>query len=184
LFEAKIDSKTWSSLDPKVKDAVKSMFPLAAQGGISSLYAAVQADGPRCYVVTGDDTKEMARVMAEAAKSDPGVTFTKPARAEQVLSAAFFTLGFFARAMDRSKPELQARKSVEATPHHGQTPLLFAVTSAKGSLRYEAEIPAAAIADISASAVTLLPAISKTLPRRDASVLTEDPSQVGEIQQP
>jgi hypothetical protein len=152
LWEITIDGKALASADPKIAKALESTVISVDPKQPTKILFAVQPDGDATYTLTGDDVREMARVMAEHRKNEPGLQLTKPARAEKVSMAGFLTLAFLARQVERTLKKPEIGKTVAATPHHGQTPLPFSVTTAARTLRFDVELPAAVLSDTSAAA--------------------------------
>lgn len=164
LFEMSLDLKTWSSLDDKLVRNLKEL--LDSDGDqLKRLDVLVQPDGEATYVITGDDPKEMARVMAEHLKKEPGIPLAKPARAQQVAMAGFVTLAYVAHTLERSaKSSDKSRelgKALAAAPTRGKAPIPFATTVGPGSARVDVEIPAAVFSDLSAAIVAAAPALKK-----------------------
>jgi hypothetical protein len=142
------------------------MLPPPDAKQLSHMSIVVQPDGDFTYVLTGDDTQEMARVMAEHRKNEPGAPFVKPAHSDKILAAGFFTLAYVARALERGSKEPEVGKAVASSPHHGQTPIPFSTTVGPGSARFDLELPAAVFSDTSAAVVSAGPAFKDALDKR------------------
>jgi len=149
LFEVTADLEAWAALDPSIAKALKSLLPPPGSKELKRLVVIVQPDGDFTYVVSGDDPREMARVVVEARKSEPGAPFVKPARDEKVAFAGFLTLNYVAHSLARSGSGEEFMKALGSAPHHGETPIPFSATTAPGSLRFDLEIPADAMTDSS-----------------------------------
>jgi hypothetical protein len=133
---------------------------------LARLSLALQPDGDFTYLIAGDDTKEMARVMAEHQKAEPGAPFVKPARADKVTAAGFVTLAFIARYIERTAKEPEVGKAVASAPNRGTTPIPFSSTATAGSARFDFELPAAAFGDASAAAVRAAVPLKNAIQRR------------------
>jgi hypothetical protein len=121
----------------------------------------VQPDGEYTYVLSGDDPKEMSRVMAEHKKSEPGATLAKPARSEKVTMAGFATLAYIAHSLERNAKTRDVGRALKSSPTHGQTPIVFSSTTGPGTARLDTEIPAAVFGDVSAAVVAAGPALRR-----------------------
>lgn len=163
LFQLTVDTKAWTEDHSKLVRVFENMLPRPDAKQLSRLNIVVQPDGDFTYVMTGDDTQEMARVMAEHRKSEPGAFFAKPARNDKIAAAGFFTLAYAARALERSSKKPEIGKAVLATPNHGQTPIPFSVTVGPGSARFDMELPAAVLGDGAAAIATSAPAVKDAL---------------------
>lgn len=152
LFEASLDLKAWSDLDDKLTSSLRKVFD-ADGDQLKRFDVVVQPDGNFTYVLTGDDPREMARVMAEHQKSEPGATLVKPARSDKVTMAGFATLAYVAHTLERSAKSRDIGKALASAPSHGKTPIPFATTTAPGVARVDVEVPAAAFSDVSAAVV-------------------------------
>lgn len=166
-FEITVDTKAWAEMEPSWGKALENALPPVGANGISHFVLVVQPDGANTYVLSGDDTKEMARVMAEHKKSEPGAAFAKPARNEKVLAAGFLTLSHMARYLARSAKEPDVIKAVQHTPGQGLSPISFSTTTGPGSARVDIEIPAAAFTDASAAAAQAGPTLKDALRKHD-----------------
>jgi hypothetical protein len=159
VFEATFDLKALSAVDRKLAEALQHAATSVDANQLGRLTVVVQPDGDFTYVIGGDDTREMARVMTEHKKSEPGAPLAKPARSDKVMMAGFFTLAFMGRTVERLAKQPEVGKAVSATPQRGLTPIPFAATTAPGSLRFEFEVPAATFSDASTAAVQASSAI-------------------------
>lgn len=166
LFEARVDLKAWSALDPSIAKTLKSLVPPADSSELKGIVVIVQPDGDYTYVLTGDDAAEMSRVMAEHRKSEPGMFFAKPTRNDKFLTAGFMTLSYFARLLERSANQDGIAKAVAASPNHGESPITISSTTGPGSLRVDVEIPAAVFTDASASVVAAAPLLKSAFEKR------------------
>jgi len=163
VFELTADTKAWASANDKFASLLKNMMPAPDAKQLAHINVMVQPDGDFTYMLTGDDTKEMARVMAEHRKSEPGVFFAKPAHNDKVIAAGFVTLAYVARSLERSTKKQEFGKALAAAPHHGETPISFSTTVGTGSARVDVEVPAAVFSDASAAVVSAGPAFKDTL---------------------
>jgi hypothetical protein len=154
VYEATVDLKAWGGLSTSILKALENALPSGGADQSGRYTIVVQPDGPFTYVATGQDTVEISSVMAQHRKSEPGAFFARPARPDLVAAAGFFTLAFFGRSLERSKEISEISKALAAAPHHGDTPLPFATSTAPGSARFDLELPAAFFADVSAMAVS------------------------------
>lgn len=152
LFEVSLDLKAWSDVDDKLASSLKKLFEEDGNQ-LKRIAVLVQPDGNFTYVLTGDDPRELARVMAEHQKTDPGAPLVKPARSDNVTMAGFATLAYVAHALERSAKSREIGKALASAPSHGKAPIPFAATTAAGSLRVEVEVPAAVFSDVSAAVV-------------------------------
>lgn len=159
LFEATVDLKALGASNESIVKTIKKMFPGADEKQRGVLLIVVQPDGDFTYVMSGDDTKEMARVMAEHRKSEPGAPLAKPARADKVALAGFLTLSYLAHTLERSAQEPKVGKAVAAAPNHGTTPIPFSTTTGPGSARFDFEVPAAVFSDTTSAVMTAGPAL-------------------------
>jgi hypothetical protein len=157
LFEVTADLKAWAAVNPKIAESIGNMLPPGDANQLVRLDLVVQPDGDFTYVISGDDTKEMARVMAEHRKSEPGAFFAKPTHSDKVVTAGFLTLAYVARVVERSAKKPEIGKAVESTPHHGESPISFSSTVGPGTARVDVEVPAAVFSDASAAAVSAGP---------------------------
>lgn len=153
VWETTFDLKALASADAKIAQALEHTLTAVDPNQPARLTIVVQPDGDFTYVLSGDDTREMARVMAEHKKSDPGAPLVKPARADKVTVAGFLTLAFIGRYVERLTKQSEVGKAVAASPGHGETPIPFAAATAPGSARFDFELPAAALSDASAAAM-------------------------------
>jgi hypothetical protein len=158
-FELTVDMKAWTEYGNKLSKIFENMLPPPDAKQLSRLNIVVQPDGDFTYVLTGDDTQEMARVMAEHRKSEPGAFFAKPTHDDKILAAGFFTLAYVARALERGSKRPEVGQAVAGAPNHGQTPIPFSMTVGPGSARFDLEIPAAVFSDATAAAVSAGPAL-------------------------
>ncbi len=158
LFELSLDLKTWSNVDDKLASSLKSVFD-GDDTPLKRVDVLVQPDGNFTYVLTGDDPKEMARVMAEHLKKEPGVALAKPARSEQVTMAGFATLAYVAHTLERSAKSREIGKALAAAPTHGKAPIPFSTTVGPGTARLDVEVPSAVFSDVSAAIVAAAPAL-------------------------
>jgi hypothetical protein len=160
--------ESWTALDRQLGEMIESMVPPVDSKGITHVHFMVQPDGEHTYALIGDDPKEMARVMEEHRKAEPGVFFAKPAHDDKVISAGFVTLGYLARSLDRrsKKGDGEVAKAVSLSPHRGETPIPFSSTVGPGNARIDMELPAAVLADASSTAVAAAPALKRALDRR------------------
>jgi hypothetical protein len=152
-FEATFDLKALTAVDRKLADALQHAATSVDANQVGRLTIVVQPDGDFTYVIGGDDTREMARVMTEHKKSEPGARLPKPAQSDKVVLAGFFTLAFMARTVERLTKQPEVGKAVRAAPHRGLAAIPFAVTTAAGSLRFDFELPAATFSDASAAVI-------------------------------
>jgi hypothetical protein len=162
LFEAIVDLKALAAANEKIAKAIENVLPPADSKQLSRISIVVQPDGDFTYVLTGDDPKEMARVMTEHRKSEPGMLFAKPARNDKVLAAGFLTLAYVARAVERSAKKPEIGKAVASAPNHGETPIPFSTTVGAGSARVDVELPAAVFSDTTAAIVSAAPTLKDT----------------------
>lgn len=153
VWETTFDLKALAAADPKVARALEHAVIAVDPNQPARLAIAVQPDGEFTYVLSGDDTREMVRVMAEHKKNEPGLALAKPARSDKVTMAGFITLGFIARYVERLSKQPEVGKAVASAPSRGQTPIPFATTIESGSARFDFELPAAAFSDTSAAAM-------------------------------
>jgi hypothetical protein len=165
-FEVVIDGKAIVELDASFRKAIENALPPADDKGLSRFTLIVQPEGAFTYVVTGDDMKEIGRVLTEHKKSEPGATFVKPARNDKVLMTGFLTLSHLARYLARSAKDPQLLKAVQNTPNRGLSALSFSSTSGPGSARVDFEVPAAAFTDVSAAAAQAGPAFRDALKKQ------------------
>lgn len=177
-FEVTFDMKALSAGDPSMFRILESLVTTVDAQQLARLTLIVQPDGELTYVMTGDDAQEMTRVMAEHRKAEPGVSFAKPARTDKVTVAGFITLAFVGRYVERITKQPEVGKAVAGTPNRGQTPIPFATTAAAGSARFDFEVPAATLADVSVAAVQASGVIRNYGATRGESV---DPSQRARI---
>jgi hypothetical protein len=176
LFEMQLDTKALASTSDTIGKMVESMLPPADAKQISHIAVVVQPDGDFTYVMTGDDPKEMARVMAEHRKSEPGAPFARPAHADKIMAAGFLTLAYVARKVERSTKRLEIGRALGGTPNHGESPIAFATSAASGSARFDIEVPAAVFSDVSAAAISAAPVLKGVLQSS-----TEQPAQSGPV---
>lgn len=158
VFTLTVNMKSWAEHGNKFAKVFENMLPPPDAKQLSRLHIVVQPDGDFTYVMTGDDTQEMARVMAEHRKSEPGAPFAKPARNDKIVAAGFFTLAYVARTLERSHKKPEVGKAIAATPNQGQSPISFSTTVGAGSARVDIEVPAAVFSDASSAAVSAAPA--------------------------
>jgi hypothetical protein len=159
LFEVTIDMKAIAATNEKIAKAIESLLPPPDSKQLSRISIVVQPDGDFTYVLTGDDPKEMTRVMAEHRKSEPGMSFAKPARNDKIIAAGFVTLAYIARALERSSKRLEIGKAVASAPNHGETPIPFSTTVGGGTARIDLELPAAVFSDTTAAVISAAPAL-------------------------
>ncbi len=152
LFEASVDLKAWSDVDAKISTALRKIFDGDADRP-QRLLVLVQPDGNSTYVLTGDDPRELARVMTEHQKAEPGVPLAKPARSDKVAMAGFATLAYVAHAVDRSGQGREVGKALASAPNRGKTPIPFSTSVGPGSVRFDIEVPSAVFGDVSAAVV-------------------------------
>jgi hypothetical protein len=119
-------------------------------------------------VATGEDTVEIASVMAQHRKNEPGAFFARPARADLVSAAGFLTLAFVARSVERSGDLSDMRKALAAAPHHGDTPLPFSSSVGPGSVRLDLELPADFFADVTAMIISQSSKLKGVFEKRSA----------------
>jgi hypothetical protein len=163
VYEVSFDLKALAALNDKLFEALKNMLPLPASNEQSGFFLVIQPDGDSTYVLNGDDKKEMARVMAEHKKAEPGVPFAKPAHNERVISAGFLTLAHIARSLERSREMPKLSKALANAPSHGSSPISFSSTVGAGSARIDVEIPAAVLSDVSSATISLGPQLKDAL---------------------
>jgi hypothetical protein len=166
LFEVTVDAKAWAALDEKLGKALDNMMPATDANEVKRLVVIVQPDGDFTYVLSGDDTKEMARVMAEHKKSEPGMFFAKPTHNDRVTMAGFLTLAYVARAIERGTKQPDASRALATAPNRGETPIPFSSTVGAGSARVDIEVPAAVFGDASAAIISAGPALKGALEKR------------------
>jgi hypothetical protein len=166
-FEITLDVEAIAAIDASFRQPLENAFPARDAKGITRLTVVIQPDGANTYVLSGDDTKEMLRVMAEHRKNEPGMAFVKPARNDKVMMAGFFTLAHVARYLARSAKEPAVLKAIQSTPNRGSTAVSFSTTTGPGSARMDLEIPAAAFTDASAAAVQAGPSLRDALRKPD-----------------
>lgn len=162
LFEVTVDLKAWSAVDESIARILQKVLKGEAND-LKRLDIIVQPDGAGTYVITGDDPKEMARVMAEQQKAEPGAFFARPQRNDKVALAGFVTLSYLAHSLARSAGNEAVLKAFQATPHHGETPITFSNTVGPGSARFDFEVPADALSDATSAAATAGDAIKSAL---------------------
>ena len=163
LFELTIDMKAIAATSDKLAKTLENMLPPADSKQLTRINIVVQPDGAFTYVLTGDDPKEMARVMAEHRKSEPGALFATPARNDQLVAAGFVTLAYVARAVERRTTKPEIGRAVASAPNRGQTPIPFSTTVGTGSARVDVELPAALFGDVSAAIISAAPAMKGAL---------------------
>jgi hypothetical protein len=163
VFEVTADLKAWAALNEKVAESLSKMLPPGDANQLVRLDVLVQPDGDFTYVMTGDDTKEMARVMAEHKKNEPGAFFARPAHNDKVVTAGFLTLAYMARAIGRSAKKPEISRAVAGTPNHGESPISFSSSVGPGTARVDIEVPAAVFSDASAAAVAAGPMLKDVL---------------------
>jgi len=154
VFEATIDPKALDGLSPSIAKVLENALPSSGGDQAGRYTIVIQPDGPFTYVATGQDTVEITSVMAQHRKNEPGAVFARPARAELVTVAGFFTLAFFGRSLERSKDISDVSKALATTPHHGATPLPFSSSVGQGTARVDLELPAHFFADVSAMIIS------------------------------
>ena len=157
LFEVTVDMNALAAANEKIAKALENMLPPADSKQLSRISIMVQPDGDFTYLLTGDDPKEMARVMAEHRKSEPGAFFARPARNDKIIAVGFMTLAYVARAIERSTKTPEIGKAVASAPNHGETPIPFSTTVGTGSARVDLEVPAAVFADTTATVISATP---------------------------
>jgi hypothetical protein len=162
-FEVSVDLKAWAANSEKLATTLQNMLPPGDANEVSRLNLVIQPDGDFTYVLTGDDSHEMERVMAEHRKSEPGAVFPKPTHNDKIIAAGFMTLAYVARSVERSTKQPELGKAVAAAPNHGETPISFSSTVGPGSARVDIEVPAAVFGDASAAAVSAGPALKDAL---------------------
>ncbi len=166
VFEITADLRAWAGANEKFASILKNMLPAPDAKQLSRINVVVQPDGEFTYMLTGDDTKEMARVMGEHRKAEPGIFFAKPVHNDRVIAAGFMTLAYVARSLERSTKKHDVGKAVAAAPHHGETPISFSSTVGAGSARVDIEVPSAVFSDASAAAVSAGPAFKDALDKQ------------------
>ncbi len=166
LFEVSFDMKALAGTNDKLAKALEKLLPVGSAAQRAVIDIIVQPDGEFTYVLTGDDPKEMARVMAEHKKAEPGAFFAKPTRNDKIMAAGFLTLAYFARAIERSTKKPELGKAVAATPNRGQTPIPFSTTVGINSARFDIELPAALFSDASAAVISAGPAFKDAFDKR------------------
>ena len=167
LFELTLDMKAIAATSDKLAKAVESLLPPADSKQLTRVDIVVQPDGDFTYVLTGDDPKEMARVMAEHRKSEPGALFATPAHNDRLVVAGFVTLKYVASAFGRRTKKPELAQAVDNAPNRGHTPIPFSTTVGTGSARLDVELPAAVFSDVSAAVMSSAPAKEKTRGRYD-----------------
>jgi hypothetical protein len=172
LFEVTVDMNAIAAANEKMAKAIENLLPPADAKQLSRISIVVQPDGDFTYVLTGDDPKEMARVMAEHRKSEPGLFFAKPARNDKIIAAGFMTLAYLARTIERTAKKPEIGKAVAGAPNHGETPIPFSTTVGPGSARIDMELPAAVFSDATAAAVSVAPSMKDVFGRQDAPPLS------------
>gem|GEM_PF-6539381 len=172
LFELTVDMRAVAAISDKVAKAVENMLPPADSKQLSRISIVVQPDGDFTYVLTGDDPKEMARVMAEHRKSEPGIAFAKPARNDKIIAAGFLTLAYVARTIERRAKKPEIGKAVASAPNHGETPIPFSTTVGAGSARVDWELPAAVLSDATSAAINVAPSMKDVFGRPDKAPLS------------
>ncbi|HEY6077722.1 MAG TPA: hypothetical protein VIW29_02915, partial [Polyangiaceae bacterium] len=165
-FEATFDGKALASADPSIGKMLENLLPPADAKQLSRITIVVQPDGEYTYVLTGDDTREMSRVMGEHKKAESGAKLLKPARSGKIVAAGFLTLAYVGRHIERLAKDARISKAIASTPQHGATPIPFSSTTAPGSARLDLEIPAAVFSDASAAAVQAGPALKDAIEKR------------------
>lgn len=153
MFEVTVDLKAWAAVDESIARMLAKWLK-GEPNELKRLVVIVQPDGASTYVLSGDDPKEMARVMAEHKKSEPGLVFARPQHNERVAMAGFLTLGYVAHAVSRSMSSDAFLKGLSAAPHRGETPITFSSTVGPGSARVDFEVSADTFADGSAAAIS------------------------------
>lgn len=163
LFEVTADTKAWAALDERIARVLKNVLPADGTNEVKRIDVLVQPDGDHTYVLTGDDPAEMARVMAEHRKSEPGTTFPKPANENKVVVAGFMTLAYVGHSLEQGGKNPQLGKAIASAPNHGETPIPFSASTGKGSMRIDVELPAQVLGDLSAASVAAAPAFKDAL---------------------
>jgi hypothetical protein len=142
------------------------VFPATVRDRLGRFTVVVQPDGEFTYLITGEDTAEIVRVMAEHKKSEPGAVFARPAGAKLVTSAGFVTLASVARTLERSSNVPEARKALGAAPHRGETPLPYSTSVGTGTTRVDVELPAAFFGDVATALVSASGRLGRVLEKR------------------
>jgi len=164
LFELTIERKAWDGVDDTFARSFKEMLLATGTAELRRIDVIVQPDGDATYVLTGDDPKEMTRVMAEHKKSEPGVPLAKPAKSDKITVAGFATLAYFAHAFERNPNTRDLGRALAAAPSHGKTPITFSGTTGTGTFRVDIEVPAAVFGDTSAAIVAAAPSLRLNKP--------------------
>lgn len=162
LFQLQIDAKAWEASQDQLPSGLKDLI----QGDgfdFKQVAVIVQPDGDSTYVLTGDDPREMTRVMAEHRKATPGAALVKPAHSDKITMAGFATLAYVAHALERNPKTRELGLALAKAPSHGTTPVPFATTVGPGSARLDVELPAALFSDVSAAAVAAGPSLGRSL---------------------
>jgi hypothetical protein len=158
VFEVTMHPQLGSSSNPVVRNLLEKM---------ESFLLVIQPDGTSTYVCSGDTVADVVQAMDEHRKSEPGAFFARPARREPVGTAGFFTIAGIARALERSEnARREARQAIALAPHHGESPIPFSTASGPGFARFDLELPAAALADLTAIAVGMAPGAKEALEQR------------------
>jgi hypothetical protein len=164
LFEVTIDLKAWGGVDDKFASSLKEMLLAGGSTELKRIDVIVQPDGDATYVLTGDDPKEMSRVMAEHKKSEPAAPFFKPAKSDKITMAGFVTLAYVAHALERNSKARELGRALATAPSHGKAPITFSSSTGPGSARFDVEVPAAAFGDMSAAVVAAAPSLRLNKP--------------------
>jgi hypothetical protein len=159
LFELTIDGKAWDGVDDTFARSFKEMLLATGTAELRRIDVIVQPDGDATYVLTGDDPKEMTRVMAEHKKSEPGAPLAKPAKSDKITVAGFVTLAYFAHAFERNPKTRDLGRALAAAPSRGKTPITFSGSTGIGTARVDIEVPAAVFGDTSAAVVAAAPSL-------------------------
>jgi hypothetical protein len=165
-YHVALDINAWSAASPGLSKAFERVFPATVRDRLGRFTVVVQPDGEFTYLITGEDTAEIVRVMAEHKKSEPGAVFARPAGAKLVTSAGFVTLASVARTLERSSNVPEARKALGAAPHRGETPLPYSTSVGTGTTRVDVELPAAFFGDVATALVSASGRLGRVLEKR------------------
>jgi len=165
-YEIAIDLEAWAKVDKAWAQALKNALPAASAKGPTRYALVVQPEGNLTYLASGKDTQEIARVMLEHRKSEPGAVFARTSRQGKVIAAGFLTLALVARRLETLAKVPELGTALAAAPQHGETPIPFSSTTGPGSARFDIELPAAAFADVAVTAVRAGPALKDSFNER------------------
>lgn len=166
VFEVTVDPKALGATNQSTATLVEKWLPLVSHDDLVRFTVLVQPDGDFAYVGFGEGPEEIAHTLAEHRKPEPGAFFARPARSEPVTNAGFLTLAYLARAVERSSDSLELRKALAAAPRRGETPIPLSTTVGAGFSRFDFELPAAALGDLTAMAVNAAPRMKEKLDRK------------------